>query len=87
MSSLQLVINVQAGRIQELFCSHPEIEVLLVDWDVAASDADHPAIVEAVTHGRECAPAYVAILPVLPLDALLGSRVAAAIEAAEQAAC
>ncbi len=87
MAKSQLVINVYGGLVQEVFCSDPELEVLLVDWDVEPADAEHPSIVHVPADGRRSQPAYVASLSVQPLDALLGTQVAAAIDAAEHAAC
>lgn len=87
MNSLQLVINVERGRIQEIFCSQSDVEVLLVDWDVDASNADHPAVVEVPTDGRKNALAYVARLSVQSTEALLGSRTEMAIDAAAHATC
>lgn len=86
MSKLQLVINVYGGLVQEVFCSDPEIEVLLVDWDVEPADAEHPSVVHVPADGRRSQLAYVAPLAVQALDALQGTQVAAAIDAAEQAA-
>ncbi len=87
MPSLQLVINVYGGQVQDVFCSHPEIEVLLVEWDVDPSDAQHPSVVEVPIGHRRTALSHVAELTVQPLDALHGSDAAAAIEAAEQTPC
>jgi hypothetical protein len=86
MPSLQLVINVYGGLVQEVFCSDPEIEVLLVDWDVEPEDAEHPSIVHVPADDRRSQLAYVAPLAVQALDALPGTQVAAAIDAGEQAA-
>ncbi len=87
MNLPQLVISVERGRIQEIFCTQAEVEVLLVDWDVDVAEINHPAVVEVSTLGRERALAYVARLPVQPVEALLGSRAATAIETAEHAVC
>ncbi len=86
MPTSQLVINVYGGLVQEVFCSDPEIEVLLVDWDVEPADAEHPSIVHIPADDHRTQPAYVAPLVVQTLDALQGTQVAAAIDAAEQAA-
>jgi hypothetical protein len=86
MSNTQLVINVYGGLVQEVFCSDPEIEVLLVDWDVEPADAEHPSVVHVPANGRRSQLAYVAPLAVQTIEALQGTQVAAAIDAAEQAA-
>ena len=85
MSKSQLVINVYGGLVQEAYCSDPEIEVLLVDWDVEPADAEHPSVVQVPSDNRRSQLAYVAPLTVQALDALQGTQVAAAIDAAEQA--
>ena len=87
MPSSQLVINVYGGLVQEVFCSDPEIEVLLVDWDVEPADAEHPSVVQVPSDSHRSQPAYVAPLAVQALEVLQGTQVAAAIDAAEQAAC
>lgn len=87
MNLPQLVISVERGRIQEIFSTQAEIEVLIVDWDVDVAESNHPSVVEVSTVSRESALAYVARLPLRPIETLLGSRVADAIEAAEFAVC
>jgi len=87
MPSLQLVINVYGGLVQEVFCSDPEIAVLLVDWDVEPADAEHPSVVQVPSDSRRSQLAYVAPLAVQALDALHGTQVAAAIDAAERCSC
>lgn len=87
MSKSQLVINVYGGLVQEVFCSDPEIEVLLVDWDVEPADAEHPSVVQVPSDSRRSQLAYVAPLTVQALDAVHGTQVAAAIDAAERCSC
>ena len=83
----QLVINVYGGLVQEVFCSDPEIEVLLVDWDVEAADTEHPSVVHVTADGRRSQPAYVTPLTVQAINALQGTQVAAAIDVAQMTAC
>jgi hypothetical protein len=87
MPTSQLVINVYGGLVQEVFCSDSEIEVLLVDWDVEPAEAAHPSVVHVPADDRRSQPAYVTPLPVQALDALQGTRIAAAIDVAELTAC
>jgi hypothetical protein len=87
MATTQLVINVYGGLVQEVFCSDPDLEVLLVDWDVEAADADHPSVVHVPADDHRSQPAYVTPLPVQALDALQGTPIAAAIDVAELTAC
>ena len=83
MPASQLVINVYGGFVQEVFCSDPEIKVLLVDWDAEPAYAEHPSIVHFPTDGHRSQLAYVAPLAVQAFDALQGTLV----DAAEQAVC
>jgi hypothetical protein len=87
MATTQLVINVYGGLVQEVFCSDPDLEVLLVDWDVEPAKVEHPSVVHVPADGRRTQPAYVTPLPVQTLDALQGTQVAAAIDVAELTAC
>ena len=87
MPTPQLVINVYGGLVQEVFCSDPTIEVLLVDWDVEPADAEHPSVVLVPDDDRHSQHAYVTPLTVQTLDALKGTQVAAAIDIAELTAC
>lgn len=87
MSTSQLVINVYGGIVQEVFCSDPNMEVLLVDWDVEPADAKHPSVVLVSEDGRNTQHAYVTPLTVQELDSLQGTQVAAAIDAAALTAC
>ena len=87
MPTSQLVINVYGGLVQEVFSSDPDLEVLLVDWDLEPAEAAHPSVVHVLVEGRHSQPAYVTPLSVQTLAALQGTQVAAAIDVAESTAC
>ena len=81
MCHIQIVLNVSGGVVQDVFASRSDVAVLLVDWDADSSIRDDPSLVNlAASDGRE-QQAYVADLPVQPLEGLSGSDAGAAIEA------
>ena len=82
MNSTRIVLNVHGGVVQELYCSDPDADVRLVDWDVEESDPDAPGIVEIDTGGDRTQFAYVGALPAHPLTDLAGTDVEQAIQAA-----
>ena len=81
MSPIQIVLNVSGGVVQDVFASRSDVEVLLVDWDTDSSIRDDPGLVTIQASDSCEQQAYVADLPVQPLEALSGSDAAAAIEA------
>lgn len=83
MTPISIVLNVYGGSVQGVFASHPAIEILLVDWDVAGADAEHPDVVAVGDALGRTRHAYVARQTPQPLSELAGSDVEAAIEAAE----
>jgi hypothetical protein len=66
MPKAQIVLNVSGGLVQDVFCSDPAAEVIVVDWDFA--DGEHQANVSRAE--------------VLPLEELAGTDAEAAIEEA-----
>lgn len=87
MNPPQLVINVSGGLVQEVFAADPNLDVLLVDWDVEGADVDHPDVVSVRNrHGRTHL-AYVAPVLVHSLSSLANTDVAAALAAARTSQC
>ena len=83
MTPVTIVLNFYGGSVQGVFASDPDVEVTLVDWDVAGADAEHPDVVAVRDTLGRTRHAYVA-RPTLQLHSeLAGSDVEAAIEAAE----
>ena len=77
----EIVINVHGGVVQDVYCSDPQADVIVVDWDADPSSTDEPGVVQiAAAHGRHAA--CVGRYPVQPLRELAGSDVEQAIEAA-----
>jgi hypothetical protein len=83
MKPVSIVLNVYGGSVQGVFASQPDIEIILVDWDVAGADAEHPDVVTVRDALGRTRHAYVARPTAQPLSELAGSEVEAAIEAAE----
>jgi hypothetical protein len=82
MPATQFVINVHGGIVQDVYCSDPAAEVLVVDWDVDGSQPGEPGIVE-VQLPRYTLNAAVGTLSVSPLQSLAGTDVQAALDAAQ----
>ena len=78
MSEPEIVINIQGGVVQEVFCSGPLAELTVVDWDVEPGDE---GVTEAV-HRGETLRANVVHPIIVPLQRLAGSEIEAVIEAA-----
>ena len=78
----RIVLNMSGGVVQDVFCSAPGAEVILVDWDVEGCNSSEDGIVEIVDghgHGqhveiRQCC--------VFPLRDLSGTDVQKALQQA-----
>ena len=81
MSSVQIVINVSGGLVQGVYCSTPDAEVTLVDFDVDGVGVDEPRIVRIIANGLA---EYVFVDQFQPhdLESLAGTAVERAIQAA-----
>ena len=78
-----IVVNVSGGVVQDVFCSAPDTNVLLVDWDVQENDPSSPGVVSLTLHGRSRS-AFVSESQAQPLGKLLNTDVERAIQAAVQ---
>ena len=83
MAKHQLVINMNGGLVQDVFCSMPGIQVLVVDWDVEGACPGDPGIVDVPLRDGS-SQAWVSDFPVTSLNQLAGTDVEAAIDAACQ---
>ena len=81
MTNAQLVINMNGGLVQDVFCSVPDVQVIVVDWDVESSVPGEPGIVDVPLPDGPCR-ACVSDWPVAPLNQLAGTDVEAAIDTA-----
>lgn len=81
MTRHQLVINVNGGLVQDVFCSVPDVQVLVVDWDTEGACPGDPGIVDVPLPDGPCR-ACVSDFPVAPLSEVAGTDVEAAIDAA-----
>ena len=83
MKPVSIVLNVYGGSVQGVFASDSDVEITLVDWDVADADAQHPDVVAVRDALGRTRHAYVARPIPQPLSELAGSEVEAAVDAAE----
>jgi hypothetical protein len=67
MHQPQLVINLNGGLVRDVFCSVPNLQVLVVDWDVGDSFPGEPGIVDVALHESTRA-AHVRDMPVESLS-------------------
>jgi len=79
----QVIINLNGGLVQDVFCSVPGIQVLVVDWDAEGACPGDPGIVDVPLPDGPCR-ACVTDFPVAPLSEVAGTDVEAAIDAASQ---
>ena len=85
MTNTRIILNIHGGTVQDVFCSDPNADVRIVDWDVQECDADAPGIVEVdVEHGRKQSAFVGGLLPNALAD-LAGTDVEGALQAAELA--
>ena len=83
MAKHQLIINMNGGLVQDVFCSVPGIQVLVVDWDAEGACPGDPGIVDVPLPDGPCR-ACVSDFPVAPMNEVAGTDVEAAVEAACQ---
>jgi len=72
MAKHQLVINMNGGLVQDVFCSVPDVQVLVVDWDAESSLPGDPGIVDVPLPDSPCR-ACVSDFPVAPLSEVSGT--------------
>ena len=82
MTATQIVINVSGGIVQDIFCSDPAAEAIVVDWDIETWSPDEPGIVAVRNELDREQLAHVGRRSVVPLLDLAGTEVEAAIEEA-----
>jgi hypothetical protein len=82
MVNTQIVINVYGGLVQDVSCSEPDAQAIVVDWDTEGSQPGEPGIVAVRGPLDREFLAHAACHEVRPLEALVGSHAEAAIEAA-----
>ena len=82
MTATQIVINFSGGIVQDIFCSDPAAEAIIVDWDVETWIPDEPGIVAVRNNFEREQLAHVSRRSVEPLLELAGTEAEAAIEEA-----
>ena len=78
-----IVVSVSGGVVQDVFCSAPDSNVLLVDWDGQENEPSAPGVVNLDLDGRSHS-ALVSESQAEPLGKLLSTDVEKAIQAAVQ---
>ena len=82
MAKTQIVINVSGGLVQDVFCSDPDTQVALVDWDTETCDPADDDIVAVNTADGHARFAHVAEYAAHPFSSLFGTDVATAMDTA-----
>ena len=82
MAKTQIVINVSGGLLQDVFCSDPDADVVLTDWDCEGCDPTDDGIVEVNTADGHARLAHVAEYAAHPFSSLFGTDVATAMDTA-----
>lgn len=54
-----IIISVHGGLVQDVFCSNPDMCVVLVDWDQEGEHVGCPGVIEIESDGRQHAVAVV----------------------------
>jgi hypothetical protein len=83
MTRPQVIINLHGGLVQDVFCSVPDVQVLVVDWDVEGSFPGEPGVVDVPLATGPC-QACVSDFAVASLNELVGTDVEVAVDAAIQ---
>lgn len=83
MPKPEIILSIHGGVLQDVFASDPDIDIILVDWDVAGSVPDDEGLIHAV-HNKRLVKAFVSRPNPFPLRELAGSEIEALINAAEE---
>jgi hypothetical protein len=79
----EIMLSIHGGVLQDVYTSDPDIDIILVDWDVAGSVPDEEGLDHAV-HNKRLIKAFVSRPNPFPLHELAGSEIETLINAAEQ---
>jgi hypothetical protein len=79
----EIILSIHGGVLQDVYASDPDIDIILVDWDVAGSVPDEEGLIHAV-HNKRLIKAFVSRPNPFPLHDLAGSEIETLINAAEQ---
>jgi hypothetical protein len=83
MPKPEVILTIHGGVLQDVYASEPDIDIILVDWDVAGSVPDEEGLVHAV-HNKSLIKAFVSRPNPFSLRELAGSEIETLINAAEQ---
>lgn len=76
-SRTQIIINVSGGLVQDVACSDPHAEIVIVDWDCDDPDSGVAVLTSSGSHKF----AWISELDACPLSDLVGTDVDAALHA------
>jgi hypothetical protein len=83
MTKPEIILSIHGGVLQDVYASDPEIDIILVDWDVAGAAPDEAGLILAL-HNRQLLRAFVTRPYPFPLQELAGSEIETLIHAAAQ---
>ena len=83
MPKPEVILTIHGGVLQDVYASEPDIDIILVDWDVAGSVPDEEGLVHAI-HNKSLINAFVSRPNLSPIHELAGSEIETIINAAEQ---
>jgi hypothetical protein len=83
MPKVQIVVSVQGGVVQDVFCSADEAELIMVDWDTDGCDPSDRDVARLAEPDGDERLAFVSKCLTEPLETLAGTDVEAAIQYAQ----
>ena len=78
----KVVISVYGGVVQDVFCSEPDVQVIVVDWDADGADLGAGYVVVPDKFGQQ-SPARVSSCEAEPFSAMRETPIEAALKRAE----
>lgn len=83
MQQTTIILNIYGGSVQDVFCTDPDAQVQVVDWDTDGLDLSDPGICEVTVERNRKRLVFVGGLLPNPLAHLAGTDVEQALQAAE----
>jgi hypothetical protein len=83
LSKPEIILSIHGGVLQDVYASDPDIDIVLVDWDVLGAVPDEEGFIHAV-HNQRLVRAFVSRPNPYPLCNLAGSEIESLIDAVEQ---
>ena len=84
MPRIRIVVSVQGGVVQDVYCSAKEpAELIMVDWDAEGCDSSFPGVAKVVDPEGDERFAYVSKCLTEPLETIAGTDIEEAIQYAQ----